>query len=71
MGTLVLPLHSRKAKELCDFCFFCMENAGVGLIFAGKMPALTCLLNQILKCILFGVIDISRFAVIELHRPRI
>ena len=48
-----------------------MENAGVGLIFAGKMPALTCLLNQILKCILFGVIDISRFAVIELHRPRI
>ena len=37
-----------KQCTLCDFCFFfCMKNVGLCLIFAIKIPALNCLLDQI------------------------
>ena len=61
------PLHSGKAKELCDFAFFARKILVLGLLFAGKMPAITYLLNQNLKCILCGDIDLTRFAENEHH----
>ena len=47
-----------------------MENVWLGLIFAGKMPAITYHLYQNLKSIQCGVIDISRFAENGLHGDR-
>ena len=64
------PLHSGKAKELCDFAFFAWKILVLGLIFASKMPAITYLLNQNLKCILCGDIDLTRFAENEHHGDR-
>ena len=31
----------RKQCTLCVFCFFCMWNVGLGVIFASKIPAFT------------------------------
>ena len=42
----------------------------LGLIFAGKMTAIKYLLNQNLKCILCGDIDLTRFAENEHHGDR-
>ena len=65
-----VAVHSGKAKELCDFAFFAWKILVLGLIFAGKMPAITYLLNQNLKCILCGDIDLTRFAENEHHGDR-
>jgi len=40
-------MHSGKAKELGDFAFFAWKMLVLGLIFAGKILAFKCLLNQI------------------------
>ena len=58
----IVTVHCGKAKELCDFAFFAWKILVLGLIFAGKMPAITYLLNQNLKCILCGDITLTRFA---------
>ena len=42
----------------------------LGLIFAGKIPAITYLFNQNLKYILCGDIDLTRFAENEHHGDR-
>ena len=63
-------VHSGKAKELCDFAFFAWKMLVLGLIFAGKIPAITYLFNQNLKYILCGDIDITRFAENEHHGDR-
>ena len=64
----IVTVHCGKAKELCDFAFFAWKILVLGLIFAGKMQAITYLLNQNLKCILCG--DITRFAENDHHGDR-
>ena len=58
----IVTVHCGKAKELCDFAFFAWKILVLGLIFADKMQAIKYVLNQNLKCILCGDIDITRFA---------
>ena len=61
-----LILYSGKAKEFCDFAFLPWKMLVLGI----KMLAITYLLNQNLKCILCGDIDITRFAENEHHGDR-